>query len=224
MDVELPFDRIKRMHFKHKDLVHGYSNKLEVGYEIPEMVIYIVLLFYYQTIESMILTDDENEKLIDIFEMNNKFKHLPWCLSYSLIYKCSVNGWNERNFKRIVHNETNILCLILTTSNQIFGGYTNKGWKKLDKKSNDSDDKAFLFDNVRDKYSSIKLYDAKENHETLRIQPGYICMFGDDCTFWIYLNDKEGAIDLKNTKDYISNQSNVDRTFRVLDIEVFKLQ
>ena len=45
--------------------------------EIPEDITSIILLFYcYSTINSEILTNEETDKLLQLFDEYNKFKHL----------------------------------------------------------------------------------------------------------------------------------------------------
>ena len=233
---QLPFYTVKKINSKPKNIISGYINEAQLlwksvnpYYRIPKSIQYTILLFYYDTIKSSILTDIECNHLVELFEQHDKFNDLG-SFSYNLIYKCSIDGWDEKKFKSEVHNKSNILCLIHTLNNNVFGGYTSTGWRKGRKKSNDNDDKAFIF-NIRSccGYPS-GIYNAKKGHESLRVQPGYICMFGDDCTMWIYCDEQEGAV-TDTSKDYQNRPKeykncftdNPFNHFHAVDVEVFQL-
>ena len=75
---------------KKKNLVMGYIRSIETSM-IPDAVKLIILLFYYNTINSSILTDDESDTFLKLCEEKNKLKDLG-NYSFKLIYKRSVDA------------------------------------------------------------------------------------------------------------------------------------
>ena len=68
MAESLPFDKIRRIRQKEKDIVFGYLRKCQamvhmkegiVCSNIPKSIQYSILLFFYADIESKIMTDAE---------------------------------------------------------------------------------------------------------------------------------------------------------------------
>ena len=98
----------------------------------------------YQNQSYWLLTDKENDTLLSLFTENNKFQDLGQ-YSYNLIYKRSTDGWEENKFKGKCHDRENLLCIILDTDDNVFGGYTSIGWKGNSSYREDPDDKAFTF-------------------------------------------------------------------------------
>ena len=75
MSSNVPFQRVKHIPIKSKDLIMGYIRTIET--RIPDAVKLIILLFYYNIIKSSILTDEESDTLLRLCEEKNKFKDLP---------------------------------------------------------------------------------------------------------------------------------------------------
>ena len=152
----------------------------------------IILLYFCNALKSSILTSSEENKLIELFNKHNKFKELN-NFSYNLIYKGSKDGFNQKYFIKKCHNKKNILCLIKTNDDDVYGGYTSIGWKENSPKSieYDKDEKAFIFLVISSKKYKIMLSNIKYGHENkaIRWQRNYFCMFG-----WgpiIYIADKK---------------------------------
>ena len=71
MSGSIPFDKVKNIPMRYKNLVMGYICKSH-STAIPEGVKLIILLFHFNMIDSSILTD----KLLQLFDEQNKFKDL----------------------------------------------------------------------------------------------------------------------------------------------------
>ena len=133
--AHLAFDRLKTIDQRWKDLIFGYVHHRcqsllpqdNAYYHIPEIVQFTILLFYYHRIKSSILTDTESDKLLSLFDSQNKFEKLE-PFEYKLIYSSSKHGIGESIFKKICHNQANLLCFIQSKNGNVFGGYTKCGW------------------------------------------------------------------------------------------------
>ena len=201
MSTVLPFERVKRINQSVKDCVFGFIREAQclwetenAYYQTPESIQIIILLFYYNIIKSSLLTPQECDKLLSMFEEQNKFQDLG-NYEYNLIYRCSVDGFNEKKFKTQVHNKPNVLILIKTKQrDNIFGGYTHTGWTgDAYKLKGIQDDKAFIFSIRNSNNYPLRIFNGIKGRETLRTQNRYYCMFGYDCTIWIYDQTNCGA-------------------------------
>ena len=97
MSLSLPFERIKHIHDKYMHIVSGYIRNIQTK-EIPESIKLEILLFYYNTFESSILTDNECiYKLLSLFEEQSVLKHLT-DYSYRLIFRGTRDGFKSQTF------------------------------------------------------------------------------------------------------------------------------
>ena len=182
MSQELPFERIKQVHDKYKYTVSGYVRNMQL-LEIPESIILVILLFYYNTIESSILTDDECDKLLSLFDAQNKFQELG-NYSYKLIYKGTRDGTEITHFVSKCHRKTNLLCIISTDDGNVFGGYTAMGWRNVNY-STYIDEKAFLFSIRSSKNYPPKIFNAIKEKVTIRTEMSFYCLFDINYAIWI---------------------------------------
>ena len=236
MSFSLPFERLKRIKNKYKLLVFGYIRNICPSTDIaPESVNLIILLFYYDFINSSVLSDDECDNLVSLFNDNNKFKDLE-NYSYKLIYRQTTD---RNSFREKVHNKQNVLCLISTMNGNVFGGYTAKGWTEGGDESINEihDNKAFIFSIRSSKKYPPRIFNPISKDEvTLRCEKGYICMFGHHCSIWMqdsYLTiskERSGgcynaiAFEKPPHKDYLTgNDSGFSNSFKAIEIEVFQL-
>lgn len=243
MSDNLSFERIKYINQKHKDIVFGFIKKeyLELScnniyYQIPRapLIQHIILLFSYKTINSSILTLNEEDKLLSLFHQNNKFIDLG-NYSYNLIYKASKDGFNEIKFKKICHGQRNLLILIHTEHNNVFGGYTSNGWsteKVFELYENDKN--AFIFSIRSSQKFKSEIFNVKKDHNqyALRNQSEFYCMFGYDCTIYIQI---KSVYVRKITTDYKSYPNDYyletegkgndnEKYSEIMEFEVFKLE
>ena len=231
------FDRIKHINQTVKDTVSGYirncqfllpSNK--AYYQVPELITSIILLFYYNRIESSILRDTESDKLLSLFKQRNVFQHLDnHDPEYKLIYSSVEHGDGEKIFKKICFEQPNLLCIIHDKRNNVFGGYTYSGWS-TNKRDQSRDPQAFLFSiRSRNNYEP-SIFKIKDDYNgcTLWNQARFYIMFSDDSCDAIYVNadGKRGyaygmpsGFEAYPSKEYLT-----DTNFKIDSIEVFQLQ
>ena len=233
----LPFERLKIIRSMFKDTVFGYIRGCQsylpadnTYYQIPELVQNAILLFYYQSIESNILTREECDKLLSLFDENNKFKDLGH-FSYKMIYSSKRDGNGEKIFKSICHNEPNLLCVIHTKRNTVFGGYTSRGW--TDDVNNDQqnegqfDDKSFVYNMRSNQGYEPKIFNVIEPDRSLWIQSSYYMMFAGSCVIYINSSGRSGHAARqperyqKYPKDFYLHPA---PGFQISAIEVFQLQ
>lgn len=227
MAEALPFERLKHINDKYVMTVSGYFRKISVE-SVPESVKLVVLLFYYNCIDSSILRLDENDKLLELFASQNKFKDLG-NYEYKLIYKASRDGQKGIIFQALVHGEQNILCIISTGDN-VFGGYTSVGWPIHNDGKQIKDNKAFIFSIRSSKDWPPAIFNIIQDKVALSIQHGHHCVFGNH--FCIFLNNFGQGGGLSPTSyepakhyDYLfggreTNLGDVD----IEDVEVFQLK
>ena len=237
MSTLLKFERIKKTPQKVKDIVAGFIGRNEVNspYQMPESIYFIIILFYWISLESKILTDEECNTLLDMIEKNNKFKHFgPFQLiSFKLIFKSYQPDAREIKFKSNCHHKKNLLCIIHTERNNVFGGFTATGWygASYNHKREIKDNKSFLFSIRSSLAFPSTLYDVQKPERALAIWDGQYCCFGDDLLLYIY-HDQTLKIDQVAIYSEASYKSFDNKVFRgdgddsdiVKGIEVFQLQ
>ena len=204
MAGSLPFERVKKINQKYIDVVFGYTRKCQallpsnnIYYHIHESIQYSILLFFYTTMESNILYDQEIDELLTMFEQQNKFKELGDSYAYNLLYASYRDGIGEKIFKEICHNKGNLLCLIETKKSRgwrgnVYGGYTSKGWNG-NKQGCQSDDKAFIFSIRSNRSYPAKIFNVIKAKRALYNTKGYYLMFGQRCCYYTESDGKTGG-------------------------------
>merc|ERR1719471_1426036 len=126
------------------------------------------------------------------------------------IYHCRNGSFNIRSFSEKCHHQSDIMLIIRTEDDHVFGGYTSVGWKDMELSFKyGHDTKAFVF--------------------TLRCQctPSVVDLNVDGCvaSLWrYYASINFETTDARGFKTYC----NVPRvccinSFKVTDIEIFAL-
>ena len=234
MSLSLPFERTKHIHGKYKHTVSGYVRMMQI-LQIPESIQLVILLFYYNAIESSILTDNECDKLLSLFDEQNKFNDLG-NYSYKLIYKGTGYGTEMSNFVSRCYEKPNLLCIISATNGDVFGGYTAKGWKK--EFGGIADSKAFLFLIRSSKGHGAQIMNAIKDATTIRTMTSFYCVFGTNYAIWIHDHGMTGGCYLMESFEQPSYGGNLagditdededwtdgpEASFHVLELEVFQL-
>ena len=233
------FDRIKHINQTVKDTVTGYIHNCQVllpsnkpYYQIPELITSIILLFYYNRIESSILTDKESDKLLSLFKQRNAFQHLDnHDPEYKLIYSAKEHGDGENIFKELCHDQPNLLCIIHDTNDNVFGGYTCSGWIGIKDYEIQFDNKAFVFSIRSDRNYEAGIFKVKDEYQggTIWNQRGYYLMFGgnSNMVFYVIGGGKTGWLQ-PLPEDYESypcdNYLAPKGNFNIAAVEVFQLQ
>ena len=234
MSSSLPFEKVKKIKtckwlysYECQSLFDCLNNPY---YQIPIAINYIILLFYHLIIESSILLI-KNDILLDLFDKNNKFNDLDHHFNYNPIFKGTIDGFSEDSFVSKCHNKENLLIIIETSCNCVYGAYTSIGWKGKNTGylSKRKDIKAFIFFVRNSNHLDPIIIDAKTTETThIASYIGYYCYFGD--TLWLnsYCNINSDNCILSNVYgpygktipgEYAKLQS-----YSVNEIEVFQLK
>ena len=232
------FAKVKKVPQRVRDLISGFvrANNLNSTYQTPESIHLIIILFYWISLKSKILTDDESQTLLDMIEKDEQFKHFgaAHSISYELIFQSYKPEQRENSFKSICHNKKNLLCIIHTKRNNVFGGFTASGWfdgnnDGLDYSKVIEDDKAFLF-SIRSSLSCPPaIYSVKKPEKALQMTIGFYCCFGSDYLMYVYdmhSNDKvavysEGSYERFDNRVFRGDGGDSDI---VQGLEVYQLQ
>ena len=159
MSLNLPFERVKHIDAKQKQAISGYIRDINTP-DIPEFISLVILLFYCHTLESSILTNEEFDELLSLFEQKEVFNNLG-NHSYKLLFKGTRDGFKTNTFyetcskpKYLMHNRT---------PNKTFGGYTSIPWQKTNEEKFTPDPLAFVYTVRSNKASNLKIYPVQEN-------------------------------------------------------------
>ena len=227
----LPFERLKRIRPSIKDIVYGYVNITHSN--ITEAIKDVILLFYYQHLESLILTDEECDILSSMFEQANKFKDLG-NYSYKKIFNIDKDGDYESLFKEKCHDKSHLLCLIQTVDDDVLGGYTAKGWQGHSENIvHQQDDKAFILNIRSNKNYEPKIFDINNYCHALRVQSNFYCQFGGDGTevflgtsyfkTLLYTSSTTNNYKPYPSNNYLTSGKSGFRGIQISKIEVFQL-
>ena len=190
--------RVNKINQKHKDIVNGFTNEVQQKlpddnsyFNIVDMIKHMILLYYYhdQLFETNILTNQEQEELIELFKSNGKLIiDYPWIS----LYRSKEDGLSRENFVDKVHNKQFILLLIKLGQKCIIGGYTKVGWKTKQKHQPydyTTDENAFLFHLKSEKDDKPFISNIEKDKISTAIgnHPNFYGCFGD--TYLIYFGD-----------------------------------
>eukprot|EP01084_Bolivina_argentea_P139170 244837_1 len=212
-------------------LFYGYIRMSKLQKLIPIEIIKYLISHYRHIFESEILSVSEQNEYQKLLKINNKFIN-KGNIIWNLIYRGSRDGMSEFMFKNKCHNAKTIMCLIRTCDNDVFGGYTSKGWKGKFSIKNVYDNEAFIF-LIKSHNNDCKacIVNVKPNHFALRIEPdSYLIFGGENIAFGIkeynYLPQNgtaRGYMCDGKTTDY-EQFPQICNKFDVSDIEVFEMQ
>lgn len=230
------FERLKKVNQKYKNIVFGYLRDQQVNLleddEIPALVQSTILLFYYQSLESSILSDTECDKLLTMFDEQNKFKEFGHH-SFELIYSSKRDGDGIDNFSSKCEDKPNLLCLIHESKGNVFGGYTKRGWKSDGIHDSLEDKDAFIFSIRSNINYPPKIFNCTVEKKALYYQwPSYYCMFGADCAIYIQQDGLKGGCNDRSSKYYekypqdfyLTGTCSHRNRFSVIAVEVFQLK
>ena len=231
MSVSLPFERIKHINDKYLHIVFGYIHNIQTK-EIPESIKLVILLFYYSTLESSILRDNECDKLLSLFEQENVFKHLR-NYSYKLLFRGTRDGFKTKTFYEKC-NKKHTLCIIYTPQKNVFGGYTSIPWNRIDGSSTKylSDPSAFIFKIRSEDEFNPKIFPVENNgKDAIGHDEDYFMTFCDHGEGF-YCWQPEGSQMLTYATEYECLEYNLKEyelngnvgPFTPLEIEVFQLE
>lgn len=166
---------------------------------------------------------DEIDFIIDRLKRDTKLQNKK--ITMKLLFKATRDGQNCSNFHSKCDNKVQQLVFIKTTKGEIFGGYTEEGFRSR----NDSlvDNNAFVFS-----FSTKKIYNAKYNQEVIYDHKSSGPYFNASSYGAIAINsnmlqDKSYTCTIKNSRfegmtiDYELN--NGQQCFYIQEIEIYQI-
>ena len=220
------FKQVKRISQREKDIVYGYIKRIQnIFFPFNENPYYIIvqliqdlcLLYYRALIDTKILTNDEQRKLLEMIN-NHRYNKL-YANEWKLLYRRSRDGASRYEFYEKCDKMDKTICIIQTPQNNVFGGYTSLKWDKYASASGENlhDPTAFIYliRSQNKKYVEPKIWEL-QNHGRGPIQYyvyGYLSFGVFGTAFYFSSN---GAI---NINTYKNVQYNLDA--RVLNGQGF---
>ena len=207
MSLSTALKQIKHINQSKKDIVFGYIResqqllpKNNAYYTIVPLIKYLCILYYQHYIDSTILSDHDKNVFIDLLDKHNKFNDLGDNYSWNLICKASDYKFRAKKIKEKVYSYKNLVIIIQSQRNNIFGGYTATGWPNRGDEYL-RDPKAFLF-SIKSNGFDAQIFNIKKRYAeyaTYRhTNEDYMFMFG-----------KMGRIDL-----HVCDKCNNSKTYK----------
>ena len=169
--------------------------------------------------ESNIFSSKDNYDFIfeEIEKNNNKIKFSK------LIYRATRDGDSYDNFFNKCNEINNIVLLVKSNNNSIFGGFTKVGFKKV-KSNKYKDDLAFVFS-----IDKKKIYHIKKGKDAIRCCSCCCPQFCDSTIYLLhnFLSTNRNYVNPKNdnyegfTIDYELN--NGTQNFKVIELEIYQI-
>ena len=169
--------------------------------------------------ESNIFSSKDNYDFIfeEIEKNNNKIKFSK------LIYRATRDGDSYDNFFNKCNEINNIVLLVKSNNNSIFGGFTKVGFKKV-KGNKYKDDLAFVFS-----IDKKKIYHIKKGKDAIRCCSCCCPQFCDSTIYLLhnFLSTNRNYVNPKNdnyegfTIDYELN--NGTQNFKVIELEIYQI-
>eukprot|EP01084_Bolivina_argentea_P119291 211526_1 len=239
MLTTFPLDKVKYMDQKVVNLVFGYLRNAESilpqnnnYYNIASIIKHFCLLYYRDAMNSEILTTIEQKTFFDLLYEHNKFGFNEYgYLLWKLIYRGSKDGFSYDSFVKHCFNKKDIVCIIQTTNNNCFGGYTCVGYQG-DGLNEDTkfikDKKAFMF-LVKSSFNYPPIIaPIKFGYERFAIATckPYYCIFGSGwdcyCSAEKYGNTYIASYKFPTVGKYLNGPKTGH--FYIKEIEVFQLK
>ena len=222
---------------RHKDIVYGFIKDVfksfpsDNSYYTPDgLISSICLLYYFTRINSKILTVKESSAFINLLEKESKFNNLG-NYKWNLIYRLSDDGFSFNIFREKCHELKNIVAIIHSDTNNVFGGYLSVGWQKYeDYFAYQKDPNAFLFLIRSSKDYPMELFNVKEKEDCYIscVHDEEVCIFGggwdiciaQDCAVDNYSYTRGHNFGVPN-EGYLNGDK---KCFFAKDIECFQLK
>lgn len=207
-NTSFPLEKVKCIDQETRDIVFGFLKEAQESllpsnsnyHNIAINIQHICLLYFRDGIDSKILTVKETNTFFDLLHENNKFLSRKYSY-FRLIHRFSTtssdseNKLNYESFIKYCFDKKNLLILIHTDTNNIFGGFTSIGWNSNDKDIETTkyykDKKAFMF-LIRSNFGyKPYLANIRFGYQkfAIAINKPFYCIFGSG---WdLYLTDKQ---------------------------------
>ena len=232
-----------QIEFRRKLLGFGYIRD-NYDQQVPADIVLLITEFYKLCLESNILSEEEQEYLINLVEQQpqtQQFKYGEW----NLLCSGKRDGIKQKIFHDRCDNKPNTICILdVTSTGYVCGGYASTKWKSVGGYARAKDDDAYLFV-IRPKEARKVCHRKRdENGELLQPDAGILYCeddgfnFGYNTLFWgngesqpksVYCDDDQDYFEYKSAKDIVgkdesgSNGEELEcATFS--DFEVFQLK
>lgn len=126
------------------------------------------ILKHNYLLDSLILTDNEAQTLIEMTKLKSE--------NFNLIYRATKDGFVGQAFHLKCDGKRNTICIIKSSSNYVFGGYTSTAWQSTNVHL--TDENAFIFSLRRDGESKADKFMVKNPVQAIRGQATYGPTFG----------------------------------------------
>ena len=236
--------KVHKIPQKYKYLVNGYVKEVQCllpddnsYFNLVDLIHHLILLYFYQALDSIILTNDEQGKFRNMLIQNNKsFIDNQW----QLIYRMTQQPMNKETFFNKVYGRSDILLLIESECKNVFGGYTKTGWiKDFVGYGHSADKDAFVFQ-IRSAQgyepfiSNIKMNERADFNikHALGYGFGSFAQFGNSWIFQMWFKEENGHT---SCKTFHSNPDNYEQfqyskqmlggkdREQILEIEAFQM-
>jgi hypothetical protein len=134
------------------------------------------MLEYERTNLNINSTIISKEKMIQLL----KLCRFDYSQKFLLLYRASRDGFEAENFHLKCDKQRNTLIIIRSESGNVFGGYTERNWKKIDWRTEafQADSDAFLFSFINDLNEPYVLK-CENPSKAITCFPTYGPIFGD---------------------------------------------
>ena len=126
--------RVASIDQKYIDIVFGFINHAQLlfptnnpYYTIADLIKHLCLLYFYNNINSTILTNEEESQFLFLLKKQGSLDHLD-NYSWNLLYRKTDDGFSFDTIRKKAHGLKDVIVLIHTDSNNVFGGYLSVGW------------------------------------------------------------------------------------------------
>ena len=210
-----------------ENLINNNNNKIENFFNNIDKEI-----INKNNINSFLLYKKEDIDFLNNRLLQDKDIPIGKNVKYKLLYRCSKDGQNSKDFHKLCDNYPQTLTVIKTVKGKIFGGYTEQTWKDENNNKEKSgtlkkDNKAFLFSLNKKKIYNI-YYDQNAIWCNESNGP---CFYGKG-NFTIYTMDKliNGIMTTNKAKECTFSGMEKDyeltdgeEIINALEIEVFQI-
>ena len=199
-------------------------------YNIIDLIIQTILLYYYVPFESSILNQNEKQQLLNLFQKYNKdIVNHHW----QTIFDSKKHKINRDVIADKVHKRPNILVLVRINGEFVIGGYTKTGWFQRE----NSDKDAFVYFLKSSTSNNSFISNVIEGCEAEAIGYTNAAFFGFGAVSWImyfgsgYLCMQEIHL-TTNYEDfpekhgkYLIGDTNIDSliAYEEVELEVFQI-
>ena len=211
--------------------VYGYlRSHINIDIFLPDELKQIIVQFYRTFIKSNILTDIEKAKLYDMVCDELAQQKINW----DLIYRATEDEFDYKSFWNKCNGVSNVIVIVESTTNNVFGGYTSKA--HTERTTSTKDENAFIYSIRSSAGYKSKIFPILKDQIKFAIHTSYthLCCFGEyGCDLYMQQNcNKPGTntgaqqrsydIPLSNRK-YLVGGPKATLSFTVNDIEMFQL-